>query len=103
LDGRRYVVRVFVDIDRVPAEVVTVYRSSKIAKLLERVVKATYDQKTDTLTIVLKENVAIAESDEDKPGVVLDYDADGDLVSIELLDASKRVDRADRIDVELIG
>ena len=27
-----YVVRIFVDIDRVPAEVVTVYRSSKVSK-----------------------------------------------------------------------
>jgi Domain of unknown function (DUF4258) len=32
LDGANYIVRVFVDTDRVPAEVVTVYRSSKIAK-----------------------------------------------------------------------
>jgi hypothetical protein len=29
---RRYVVRVFVDTDRQPAEVVTVYRSSRIGK-----------------------------------------------------------------------
>ncbi len=65
--------------------------------------RATYDQRTDTLTIVLKENVAVAESDEDKPGVVLDYDAAGDLVSIEVLDASKRVNRTDRIDLELVG
>jgi hypothetical protein len=30
--GRQYVVRVFVDVDRTPPEVVTVYRSSKIDK-----------------------------------------------------------------------
>ncbi len=30
--GREYLVRVFVDVDRDPAEVVTVYRASKIAK-----------------------------------------------------------------------
>lgn len=47
--------------------------------------------------------MAVAESDEDKPGVVLDYDAAGDLVSIEVLDASKRVNRTDRIDLELVG
>lgn len=29
---RLYLLRVFVDIDRVPAEVVTVYRTSKVAK-----------------------------------------------------------------------
>ena len=37
-------------------------------------VKATYDLKTDSLTVILKENAAIAESDEDKPSVILDYD-----------------------------
>ena len=65
--------------------------------------KATYDQRTDTLTLILKEDARIAESDEDKPGVVLDYDAEGNLVSIEVLDASKRVSHADRIDLEMVG
>lgn len=32
---REYLVRVFVDVDRQPAEVVTVYRTSRIAKYLE--------------------------------------------------------------------
>ncbi|MFH1266927.1 MAG: DUF2283 domain-containing protein [Planctomycetota bacterium] len=55
--------------------------------------KATYDTKTDTLTLELKPG-PVAESDEDKPGVILDYDADGNLVGIEVLDASKRVAEA---------
>jgi YD repeat-containing protein len=65
--------------------------------------KATYDQRTDTLTLVLKEGADVAESDEDKPGVILDYDAEGNLVSIEVLDASKRVSRTDHIELEMIG
>ena len=34
----------------------------------------TYDPHTDTLSIVLAPR-EVAESDEDKPGVILDYDA----------------------------
>jgi YD repeat-containing protein len=53
--------------------------------------KVTYDAETDTLTVVFRD-APIAESDEDKPGVILDYDVAGNLVSIEVLDASKRVE-----------
>ena len=53
--------------------------------------KVTYDRKTDTLSIFLKDGVAVAESDEDKPGVILDYDNRGNLISIEVLDASHRI------------
>jgi uncharacterized protein YuzE len=52
--------------------------------------RVNYDAETDTLTVVFRD-VPVAESDEDKPGVILDYDATGNIVSIEVLDASKRV------------
>jgi uncharacterized protein YuzE len=51
--------------------------------------KVRYDRKTDTLSLVLRDNVQVVESDEDKPGVILDYDKDGNLVSLEILDASR--------------
>ena len=65
--------------------------------------KATYDVRTDTLSIILRVDPAVAESDEDKPGVILDYDEDGNLVSLEILDASKRVTGARRIEFETVG
>jgi uncharacterized protein YuzE len=52
--------------------------------------KVIYDRETDTLTIIFAETL-VAESDEDKPGVILDYDDKGNLVSLEILDASQRV------------
>jgi uncharacterized protein YuzE len=66
-------------------------------------VKVTYDRQTDTLSVLLKEGVSVIESDEDKPGVILDYDAAGDLVSLEILDASRRVTAADRVEYEMKG
>jgi uncharacterized protein YuzE len=63
--------------------------------------KVTYDPRTDTLSVVLKEPVAIAESDEDKPGVILDYDEVGNLVSLEILDASKRVTETRKMEFQM--
>ncbi|MEQ8226025.1 MAG: DUF2283 domain-containing protein [Candidatus Eremiobacterota bacterium] len=53
--------------------------------------KITYDPSVDILQIILKDT-AVEESDEDKPGVILDYDKEGFVVGIEILDASKRMD-----------
>jgi len=62
--------------------------------------KGKYGPKTDTLSIILMDDARITESDEDKPGVILDYDEQGDLVSLEVLDASKRVTEARKIEFQ---
>ena len=63
--------------------------------------KVAYDRRSDTLSVILREDARVATSDEDKPGVILDYDADGNLVSLEILDASLRVTDARRVDFQL--
>jgi uncharacterized protein YuzE len=65
------------------------------------VMKVSYDSRTDTLSVVLKEDAVVAESDEDKPGIILDYDQDGNLISLEILDASERVSDARKVDFQL--
>lgn len=47
------------------------------------------DYKNDALYFRLNES-AIVESEEIKPGVILDYDENNNVVGIELLDLSKR-------------
>jgi YD repeat-containing protein len=53
--------------------------------------RVNYDAETDTLTVIFRDG-PVAESDEGKPGVILDYDDQGNLLSIEVLDASVRVE-----------
>ena len=52
--------------------------------------KVKYNPEVDVLSIVLSD-ASVEESDEDKPGVILDYDKDGNVVGLEILDASKRM------------
>ena len=64
--------------------------------------KIIYDPRSDTLTVELKPG-PVAESDEGKPGVILDYDAEGNLVGIEILDASKRIPEARSVEFQVAG
>jgi len=64
--------------------------------------KVTYEPGVDVLRIILS-NAAIEESDEDKPGVILDYDRDGNIVGLEILDASKRVENPRSVEYAVAG
>jgi uncharacterized protein YuzE len=58
---------------------------------LEEVMKINYDPEVDVLRIIFNDN-PIEESDEDKPGIILDYDKKGNVVGLEILDASKQIE-----------
>ena len=64
--------------------------------------RVTYDPEVDALSIILSEAL-VEESDEAKPGVILDYDAAGNVVGLEILNASKRVDNPKAMDYALAG
>ena len=53
--------------------------------------KVIYDPQTDSLRLLFS-SAPIEESDEDRPGVTLDYDTDDNHVGLEILDAGKRTD-----------
>lgn len=52
--------------------------------------KIIYDPEVDVLRIRLTD-AAIEESDEETPGVILDFDESGQVVGFEILNASTRV------------
>ncbi len=64
--------------------------------------KVIYDPDTDTLSLLFREE-PVAESDELREGLILDYSGDGRIVSIEVLDASKHIAEPQSIAYELRG
>ena len=64
--------------------------------------KITYDAGVDVLRLIFRD-APVAESDEDKPGIVLDYDRDGNIVGMEILDASKRVEDPRKVEFAETG
>lgn len=61
--------------------------------------KIKYDKEVDVLYIVFSEN-KISESNEDKPGIILDYDNAGSIVGIEILNASKKMKNPTEVEYE---
>lgn len=59
--------------------------------------KVTYDPEVDVLRILFRDE-PIEESDEDKPGVILDYDKAGNIVGLEVLNASQRIENPRGVD-----
>lgn len=53
--------------------------------------KIIYDPEVDVLRILFQETV-IEESDEDDSGIIFDFDQQGNVVGLEVLDASTRID-----------
>jgi uncharacterized protein YuzE len=53
-------------------------------------IRIKYDKEVDVVYIQFSEK-QVAESDEDKLGIILDYDAEGNIVGIEVLEASKKM------------
>jgi uncharacterized protein YuzE len=62
--------------------------------------KIDYDQASDILSMLLSSS-PVEESDEVKPGVILDYDAQGNVVGIEILDASRRMDNPNAVELSV--
>jgi uncharacterized protein YuzE len=62
--------------------------------------KVKYDKEVDVLYISLNQE-QVKESDESKPGIVIDYSDNGNIVGIEILDASKKMQMPNKVEYEV--
>ncbi|MFN4254486.1 MAG: DUF2283 domain-containing protein [Saprospiraceae bacterium] len=62
--------------------------------------KVKYDSQLDILRILFNDK-PIAESDEEKKGVIIDYDEQGNIVGLEVLFASKQVNNPKLMEYEM--
>jgi len=62
--------------------------------------KIKYDKEVDIIYIRLND-LPVQESDEDKAGTILNYAADGSIVTIEILDASKKLPEPSKFKYEV--
>ncbi|MBK7871308.1 MAG: DUF2283 domain-containing protein [Saprospiraceae bacterium] len=62
--------------------------------------KIKYDQSLDVLYIRLSD-APIEESDSEKPGIIIDYDENGAIVAIEILNASQKMPLPTKFEYEV--
>ena len=64
--------------------------------------KITYDPEVDVIRILFSD-APVEESDEEKPGVILDFDKTGNIVGLEILDASRRMENPRSVEYAVAG
>jgi uncharacterized protein YuzE len=62
--------------------------------------KVKYDKEVDILYIHLSD-ARIVESDEEKPGIILDYDENGNIAGIEVINASSQIPQPMKFEYEV--
>lgn len=62
--------------------------------------KIIYDRDTDILTMIFKDG-KVAESDELRDGIIIDYDKKGHIISMELMDASEHTPKPSSLAYEV--
>jgi uncharacterized protein YuzE len=89
--GRTYLIRAIVSTEIAPRGRRDGASYERDRQVLAAAMKVTYDPDVDVLRITLTDS-AVIESDEERPGIILDFDADGNVVGLEILEVSKQVD-----------
>ena len=53
--------------------------------------KISYDKQSDAIYFTISETSKVSESEEVRPGIVLDFDENNRVIGVEILSASKRM------------
>lgn len=61
-----------------------------------------YDKEVDIICLQFSDS-QIVESDEEKPGMIIDYDENGNIVGIEYLEASQKMKKPDHVLYEVVN
>ena len=64
--------------------------------------KIEYDPKADAMYIRMRAGKAV-ESDEVRPGLVIDFDEEGKVLGIEMLEVSLRTDNPNELSLSLVS
>ncbi|HMT10857.1 MAG: DUF2283 domain-containing protein [Ignavibacteria bacterium] len=64
--------------------------------------KVKYDAEVDIMRIQFNDK-PVSESDEEKAGIILDYDENGKVIGIEILDASQKMINPKSVEYEIEG
>jgi uncharacterized protein YuzE len=86
-----YLIRIYVNDKIILKKLLTPTGLVKSTNIRDRTMKAEYDAVVDVLTVRWSDR-AIEESDSVSPGVVLDYDREGNVIGIEILNASEKIE-----------
>lgn len=62
--------------------------------------KVKYNKEVDVVSIIFSDE-QVEESDENKPGIIMDYDTKGNIVGIEILNASQRMSEVSKFEYEI--
>ena len=63
--------------------------------------KITYDKQADALYIKFNNN-AITDTISEKPGIILDYDKEENIVGVEVLNASQKMEKPSKVEYEVV-
>ena len=66
-------------------------------------IKTHYDPEADAFAVTFADKRAYVQSEEVAPGIILDFDANGQVIGVEVLDVRKRMAAPLRTDDEKAG